>query len=106
MAALESVLALIANRPPRSWSDGDVARFEAQAEQMGELLRQAQGEYDPLGALAEEQRQAGEQMAADLQVYLGQQEMTDTAVQRAALRVVLMQLEESLLANGHVAPKQ
>ena len=99
--ALESVLALIANRPPRSWRDGDVARFGAQAEQMAELLRQAQGEYDPLGALAEEQRQVGEQMAADLQVYLGQQGVQDTAVQRAALRVVLMQLEERFSANGN-----
>ena len=37
----EGVLALLANRPPRSWSDGDQDRFALQARDIGQLFRAA-----------------------------------------------------------------
>ena len=40
-SVLESVLALIANRPPRSWTDTDQERFPAQAHLVGELFQTA-----------------------------------------------------------------
>lgn len=42
-AALESVLAYIANRPLRTWTDADVERFEAQAYYLGDLWREENG---------------------------------------------------------------
>lgn len=43
LIALESVLAYIANRPIRTWSDSDTERFEAQAKYLGDLWRQESG---------------------------------------------------------------
>jgi hypothetical protein len=40
---LESVLALVASRPPRSWSDADVAQFPIQARAVGALMQDALG---------------------------------------------------------------
>ena len=40
-AATESVLALLADRPARNWTDGDYERFLSQSRAVGELLRQA-----------------------------------------------------------------
>src|SRR5262249_1952624 len=46
---LDSVLALIASRPPRSWSDIEVQRFPAQAQTLGDLFQQAQRDFtEPL----------------------------------------------------------
>jgi len=42
-AVLESVLALVASRPPRSWSDADVAQFPIQAQVVGALMQDALG---------------------------------------------------------------
>ena len=39
--ALESVLALVADRPPRSWTDSDVDRFPSLANNIGQLFIQA-----------------------------------------------------------------
>jgi hypothetical protein len=41
---LESVLALVASRPPKSWSDADVTRFPVQAQVVGAQMRRALGE--------------------------------------------------------------
>ena len=38
---IESVLAFVADRPPRSWSDSDVDRFPSRANNIGELFIQA-----------------------------------------------------------------
>lgn len=45
-AALESVLAYIANRPLRTWNDSDAERFEAQAKYLGGLFR-AESDLSP-----------------------------------------------------------
>lgn len=50
-AALESTLAYIANRPPRSWSDTDVQRFPDQAAQLGTLFKAERSGYDPMAGL-------------------------------------------------------
>ena len=49
---LDSVLALVANRPPRSWTDADEERFAAQARSWGEMFRRerersSEGEWEP-----------------------------------------------------------
>jgi hypothetical protein len=38
---IESVLAFVADRPPRSWSDSDVDRFPSRANNIGQLFTQA-----------------------------------------------------------------
>jgi hypothetical protein len=41
-SVLESVLALVANRPPRTWTDTEEERFPPQARVFGEMFQQAQ----------------------------------------------------------------
>ncbi len=53
---LESVLALVANRPPRTWTDREVEQFPALARQAGRLFREAQ--TDSWHSLPAEQPQA------------------------------------------------
>jgi hypothetical protein len=100
-AALESVLAYVANRPPRSWLDVNVERFPHQAAQIGELLKAERSGYDPLASLSPSQRSQGQQIADRLQRYVVEEFETDMEVRRAALRLVLRELERLASANGH-----
>jgi hypothetical protein len=99
--ALESVLAYIANRPPRSWSDLDVDRFPAQAQRLGELFQAERSGYDPMALLSPDQRAAGRRLAATLEQYVVEKFDVEIEVKRAALRAVLKQLEQSISVNGH-----
>lgn len=44
-ASVDAVLALVANRPPRSWTDDDVERFSNRAAAMGALFQQVQESF-------------------------------------------------------------
>lgn len=99
-AALESVLAYIANRPPRSWTDGDVDRYTVQVERLGALFQAERGGYDPLAALSPEQRQQGQRLAEALQQYMVERFEATLDVKQAALRTVLKQLELMSSTNG------
>lgn len=106
-AALRSVLAYIANRPPRTWSDHDVERFPNQAAQLGALFKAERSGYDPMADLSPVQREMGKQIAADLHQYVATEFDADLDVKRAALRAVLKDLERLPAANGqHMTPRQ
>lgn len=99
-AALESVLAYIANRPPRSWTDGDVDRYVAQVARLGALFQAERSGYDPLAALSPEQRRQGQHIAEALQQYVVERFDAPLDVKQAALRTVLKQLELLSSTNG------
>lgn len=101
--ALESVLAYIANRPPRNWSDKEVQRFPDQAEQLGTLFKDERSGYDPMAGLSPAQREEGQQIAAKLQQYMAGEFDTDMAVKLAALRTVLKELDRLPSTNGRHA---
>lgn len=101
--ALESVLAYIANRPPRNWSDKEVQRFPDQAEQLGTLFKDERSGYDPMSGLSPAQREEGQQIAAKLQQYMAGEFDTDMAVKLAALRTVLKELDRLPSTNGRYA---
>lgn len=69
-SALESVLALIASRPLRTWTDLDTDRFNDQAQYLGELIRIERNGSMPALNLPPEKRQRSQEVAADLQRYL------------------------------------
>lgn len=104
-AALESVLAYVANRPPRSWSDADVDRFQSQAARLGKLLQAERSGYDPLATLSPAQRQQSQRLAADLQQFVAKQVDIEIDVKIAALRSLLKQLDQAVSANGHSQAK-
>lgn len=99
-AALESVLAYIANRPPRSWTDADADRYTFQASRLGALFQAERSGYDPLATLSPAQRQQGQCIAEALQQYIVERFDASLDVKQAALRTVLKQLELIASTNG------
>lgn len=68
--ALESVLALIANRPLRNWTDFDSDRFYKQAQYLGKLIQNECKINIPIVDLSPEKRQRSKEVAKDLKRYL------------------------------------
>jgi hypothetical protein len=90
-SALESVLAFIANRPLRTWTDSDGERFEAQAAYLGDLWRAETGGA-AIPSLSPKFQARSQQIAEDLRAYLQGREQ-DKSVLRAALLKLLDQLK-------------
>jgi hypothetical protein len=96
-AALESVLAFIANRPPRSWYDRDVERFADSIIPLANLFNDERRGYDPLVHLAPEEKVTSLQLADKLLQYVTQESINgdmNNAVVQAAVRVVLKHWNE------------
>lgn len=91
---VDSVLALVAGRPPRGWTDADVDRFPAQAAELGERFRHA---TNRLGVLTAEEETQAQALVARLRVQAG----TDTSPRllRAALTRLLTELDETEEVN-------
>lgn len=90
-SALESVLALLANRPVRTWTDADVERFEAQAQYVGRLFREERDGEMQIASLPADLQVRSRQIAQDMNVYLaGLNE--DPQVLRAAIQELFKKL--------------
>lgn len=88
-AALESVLALVGGRPPRSWTDLEVERFPDAARPYGEAFRQAMllaSQEFPLTPQEEKQR--------DLLLQRLRQVLSDDVSPRVRLSVLMRLMEE------------
>jgi hypothetical protein len=89
-AALDSVLAQVANRPIKTWTDMDVERFTNQAQFYGSLfLKESRRISRSATKLTAVQRIRSQQVARDIRSYLGQQFQEDPEVIRAALFLLL-----------------
>ena len=64
--ALDSVLAVIANRPLRTWTDGDVERFPLVAQSLGQLFLTERNGYLPGLTLIKEERSRSEVISQEL----------------------------------------
>jgi len=90
-AALESILAYIANRPIRTWTDADEDRFVSQAQYLGSLFCAELNGTEREPQLTVEQRQRSQQVAESLRGRLD--EFTDESiVVEAALRFLAQEL--------------
>lgn len=89
--ALESVLAQVANRPLRGWTDADSERFAAQAEYLGNLFQRELNEEPLELPIDPELRQRSEQLAAELEHQLYQL-TDDPLVAEQALKILLRNL--------------
>ena len=100
-AGIESVLALVANRPPRSWIDADAERFPEAAELIGRAFRQAVrtsgagfGADAQLAALTPKERRIAEKTLLGVRNYLQRDaNSASLAAVRAALTRLLEELE-------------
>lgn len=88
LAALESVLAYIANRPPRTWTDADTDRFVAQADVFGKLFQAERNGQIASFNLSPEQHQRSLRLADELRLYLENQYTDDPKVLKIALQIL------------------
>ncbi len=88
-AALDSVLAFVASRPLRTWTDTDADRFPVQARTIGTLFVTERENLVGDIPLTPEQQRRSRQLAEDLQNFLQQHYNEDSRVIWAALRLLL-----------------
>lgn len=88
-AALESVLAYIANRPPRTWTDVDTDRFSSQAKVLAELFIAEQRGIVSDDSLTPAQRRRSREIADTLRTELIKQYGDDPQALRAALQLLI-----------------
>jgi len=94
---IESVLALVATRPPQSWHDSDVERFPAAATAVGRAFRGAVraarlggGAEEPLPNLTPLECKQADELAQRMRDYLKRtgEEATPRAIRAAMMRLI------------------
>ncbi len=91
-AALESTVAYVVNRPPRSWSDGDRQQFVVKARSFGELFQRERNGRATLTVLTEAQREHSHRLTESMRHALKPEIETDALAVRAALQSLLDEL--------------
>ena len=87
-AALESVLACIANRPPRNWTDMDTERYLARLNDLGDLFKKDQRQFAFDSLLTLEQRKRSTELANLIKKQLIDNEVCDPDVVKGALNIL------------------
>jgi len=87
--AVDSVLAYVASRPVRTWTDADRDRFRAQLPMYARLLREEQESHDIEELLTPEQRELRKKLMNNLREVLNSGYTKDRQVVRAALLALL-----------------
>ncbi|MDD2942824.1 MAG: hypothetical protein PHC51_07650 [bacterium] len=93
LAALESVLAYIANRPPRNWTDSDTDRYSEQVQVLGNLFQAARQGYLAGTDLTPAQHKRSQEVAEDVWQYLKHQYDDDPEVLKAALQIMIQRYQ-------------
>jgi hypothetical protein len=89
---LDNVLAYVADRPPKSWTDSDLDRFSEKSQTLGELFRQARLEA-PAAALPPDESAKVQQLARDLRAHTPMG--VSPRLLRAALLALLAELDHA-----------
>ena len=93
-AALESVLAYIASRSPRTWTDADTDRFQVQVKMFGRSFQTEQeGTASEVG-LSPEQRKHSRKVADDLRHYIQKSFADDPRVLKVALQMLIKDINK------------
>lgn len=93
-AALESVLAFIAGRPPRTWTDADIDQFQIQAKMLGRAFQTEREGAASEFSLSPEQRENSRKVAENIRKYIQKSFTDDPRVLRAALQVLLKEINK------------
>lgn len=86
--ALESVLALIANRPMRAWTDMDVDRYPMLAQSLGRLFVAERNGYLPGLTLTQEEKQRSQELVNNLTDQINQMQEDPRVLQAALQKLV------------------
>lgn len=84
--AVESALAFVSDRPPRSWTDSDVDRFSHQVAAIGELFRKECKTARRTQQLTTDQEVRSNQIASELREYLQRRFGDEEQILAAALQ--------------------
>lgn len=84
--ALESVLAYVANRPPRSWTDSDTDRFVIQVKVLGDLFKNNADNNANISSLSDAEKTRSFEVMKDLRQYLLQLAEQNPKILQAALQ--------------------
>ena len=93
-SVLESVLAYVGGRPPRTWGDKDAERFASRAADIGALFRQSldapgnEGDGDPFGTLSDADREVGHKFVTEIKHLVTSSNSRPAAI-KAALEYIL-----------------
>lgn len=87
-AALESILAYIANRPPRNWTDMDTEHFQTRLHDLGEMFQKDQRQFAFEALLTPEQRQKSARIAENIELNILENEHSDSDVIKGALNIL------------------
>lgn len=93
---LESVLAYIAGRPPRSWLDADIDRFASRAQILGQKLQDLWNAIPDQPNLTPEQQGRSEAIVRQLQTYLNQEFADGLHHEPEVIRAALLTLASNL----------
>lgn len=88
-AALESVLAFIAGRPPRTWTDADTDRFQVQAKMLGRSFQTEREGTAFEASLSPEQRKNSRKVAEGIREFIQKSFTNDPQILKAALQALL-----------------
>ncbi len=102
---LESVLALVADRPPRTWTDADADRFHAQTKAIGAVFRREWMRAEELASssLSPDEETHSRQLLESLRQYLRTQPayaQMPPRVLRAALSALLQEVDRNEMNEG------
>lgn len=96
--ALDSVLAFIAGRPLRSWSDMDSDRYTAQARFYGQLLQAERNGSAPTTLLSEAERRRSQEIMEEIQQHLQvHYDATEWPLLQMALQLLAQQYQGKLI---------
>lgn len=96
-SALESVLAVVAGRPPRRWSDLDAERFETQAKFAGQLLKAEKNGSAPTIRLSDGERLRSQEIIDEIQEYLREEyDPAEWPLLQVALQLLAQQAQNKL----------
>ena len=93
-AALESVIAYIANRPYKSWTDADTDIYTSKVPVFAKAFRAAREGYVPEASLSLEQRKKSRVIVENLRQQLKKANSEDPQVLRVALQILLQEMTE------------
>ncbi len=95
-AALEKVLAYIANRPPRNWTDMDSDRYLARLNDLGEMFNRDRQQYAFDSFLTPKQQEESEHLANFLLNHIQRTNHFDPIVIKAAINKLRRKLEKNM----------
>jgi hypothetical protein len=93
--ALESTLAYVMNRPPRTWSDNDCAQFAAKAHVYGELFQRERNNHRAVTLMTPTQQAHSRRIVEVLRRSLQDDLSADALAVQIALQTLLEELQNS-----------